>query len=78
MSQDKSRVRAEFREEMQEFKRRRIIEEALRLFYERGYDGTSVDALAATIGVTKPEAFMAGDRGFRKGTTTRSVPSKPT
>lgn len=54
MSQDKSRVRAEFREEMQEFKRRRIIEEALRLFYERGYDGTSVDALAATIGVTKP------------------------
>jgi len=24
------------------------------------------------------EAFMAGDRGFRKGTTPRSAPSKPT
>ena len=24
------------------------------------------------------EAFMAGDRGFRKGTATRSAPSKPT
>ena len=24
------------------------------------------------------EAFMAGDRGFRKGTAARSAPSKPT
>ena len=24
------------------------------------------------------EAFMAGDRGFKKGTTTRSTPSKLT
>ena len=24
------------------------------------------------------EAFMAGDRGFKKGTATRSTPSKPT
>jgi len=41
-------------QEVQEYKRSRIIEEALRLFYERGYDGTSVDALASEIGVTKP------------------------
>lgn len=47
-------ARVSLRDEMQEYKRSRIIEEALRLFYERGYDGTSVDALAAEIGVTKP------------------------
>ena len=38
--------------------------------------GEAVDAV--TLIPHMLEAFMAGDRGFRKGTTTRSVPSKPT
>ena len=38
--------------------------------------GDAVDA--ATLIPHMLEAFMAGDRGFRKGTATRSVPSKPT
>lgn len=42
------------REEIKEFKRTRIIEEASKLFFERGYDGTSVDLLAQGLGVTKP------------------------
>lgn len=42
------------REELREFKRSRIIEEAQRLFYERGYEATSVDTLASSLSVTKP------------------------
>lgn len=42
------------REEIREYKRSRIIEEASKLFFERGYEGTSVDVLAQELGVTKP------------------------
>lgn len=42
------------REELRSFKRERILEEAGRLFYERGYHGTSLDAIAERLGVTKP------------------------
>ena len=38
--------------------------------------GEAVDA--ATLIPHMLEAFMAGDRGFRKGTATRSAPTKPT
>ena len=38
--------------------------------------GEAVDAV--TLIPHMLEAFMAGDRGFRKGTTARSAPSKPT
>ena len=38
--------------------------------------GEAVDAV--TLIPHMLEAFMAGDRGFRKGTVTRSTPSKPT
>lgn len=38
--------------------------------------GETVDAV--TLIPHMLEAFMAGDRGFRKGTATRSTPSKPT
>ena len=38
--------------------------------------GEAVDAV--TLIPHMLEAFMAGDRGFRKGTVTRSAPSKPT
>lgn len=42
------------RAELHALKRARIVDAAVRLFYERGYDGTTVDALAADIGVAKP------------------------
>lgn len=42
------------REELQALKRERIVAEAVRLFYERGYTGTTLDDVAAALGVTKP------------------------
>ena len=42
------------REEVREFKRQRILEVAERLFYEGGFDATSVDIVASELGVTKP------------------------
>ncbi|HEY8289697.1 MAG TPA: TetR/AcrR family transcriptional regulator, partial [Acetobacteraceae bacterium] len=32
----------------------RILEEAVKLFYERGFNGTTLDDIAAELGVTKP------------------------
>lgn len=40
--------------EISDFKRRRIREEASHLFYERGYEGTTIDAIAQRLDVTKP------------------------
>lgn len=42
------------REEVQAFKRERILQEAVALFYERGFTGTTLDDIAARLGVTKP------------------------
>ncbi len=42
------------REELREFKRSRIVDAASRLFYERGYEATSIDSLASELNVTKP------------------------
>lgn len=42
------------REEILAYKRERIIEEAVKLFYERGFTGTTLDDIAAELGVTKP------------------------
>ncbi|HMM72800.1 MAG TPA: TetR/AcrR family transcriptional regulator [Rhodocyclaceae bacterium] len=42
------------REQLRSFKRERILEVAGQLFYERGYHGTSLDALAERLGVSKP------------------------
>lgn len=42
------------REEIQTLKRERIVAEAVRLFYERGYTGTTLDDISAALGVTKP------------------------
>jgi AcrR family transcriptional regulator len=42
------------REEIHAYKRDRIIEEAVKLFYERGFTGTTLDDIAAELGVTKP------------------------
>lgn len=40
--------------EISDFKRRRIREEASHLFFEQGYEGTTIDAIAQRLNVTKP------------------------
>jgi AcrR family transcriptional regulator len=42
------------REEIAEFKRASVLKEATRQFYEKGYDGTRIEEIGATLGVTKP------------------------
>ncbi|MFT6288084.1 MAG: AcrR family transcriptional regulator [Alcanivorax sp.] len=42
------------KEEIADFKRRRIREEACHLFYKKGYEGTTIDAIAQSLDVTKP------------------------
>lgn len=42
------------REEVREFKRAKIVDQAALCFYERGYEATSIDLLAAELNVTKP------------------------
>src|ERR1700722_15631093 len=42
------------RDEILAYKRERIVEEAVKLFYERGFTGTTLDDIAAELGVTKP------------------------
>ena len=37
------------RDELKSFKKERILEEAERLFYERGFRGTSLDAIAESL-----------------------------
>ena len=39
--------------EVDEFKRRRILEEAIEQFFEKGYEATSLESIADGIGVTK-------------------------
>ena len=42
------------RDEIIAYKRERILEEAVALFYARGFSGTTLDDIAAELGVTKP------------------------
>ena len=42
------------REEITAYKRERILEEAVKLFYERGFSGTTLDDIAGKLWVTKP------------------------
>jgi AcrR family transcriptional regulator len=42
------------REEITAYKRERVLEEAVKLFYERGFSGTTLDDIAGKLGVTKP------------------------
>jgi AcrR family transcriptional regulator len=42
------------REEILAYKRERILEEAVKLFYARGFNATTLDDIAAELGVTKP------------------------
>jgi len=43
--------------EVSDFKRRRIREEASHLFFELGYEGTTLDAIAQRLEVTKPYLY---------------------
>ena len=42
------------RDEVKGFKRDRILEAATQLFYERGFTGTTMQAVADRLQVTKP------------------------
>jgi AcrR family transcriptional regulator len=42
------------KDEVAALKRERVIGAAVELFYERGYDNTTLDAVAERLGVTKP------------------------
>jgi AcrR family transcriptional regulator len=53
-SRKTSRSPTGLKEELSDFKRRRIREEACHLFYENGYEGTTIDAIAQRLDVTKP------------------------
>src|SRR5262252_10576251 len=62
------------REEILAYKRERIIEEAVKLFYERGFTGTTLDDIAAELGVTKPFIYTH----FRSKTDLLAALCKPT
>ena len=42
------------KDEVSALKRQRILEEASRLFFEKGYSGSTLEALAGRLEVTKP------------------------
>jgi len=42
------------RDEILAYKRERILEEAVKLIYQRGFTATTLDDIAAELGVTKP------------------------
>ena len=44
----------QLKNEVQEFKRLRILEEARELFFMQGYEATTLDAIADRLNVTKP------------------------
>jgi AcrR family transcriptional regulator len=46
------------REELRAFKRERILEEVLALFWQRGFHGTTLDAVAERLQVTKPFIYQ--------------------
>lgn len=50
------------REQLRNFKKERILEEALRLFYERGFRGTSLEAIAESMEMTKPFVYGVYER----------------
>jgi AcrR family transcriptional regulator len=49
------------RDEVKELKRKRILDAASELFFERGYKGTSVEAIASRLHVTKPFIYYHFD-----------------
>lgn len=62
------------REEILAYKRERILEEAVKLFYQRGFTGTTLDDIAAELGVTKPFIYTH----FRSKTDLLAALCRPT
>jgi len=62
------------REEILAYKRERILEKAVKLFYQRGFTGTTLDDIAAELGVTKPFIYTH----FRSKTDLLAALCKPT
>jgi len=62
------------RDEILAYKRERILQEAVALFYERGFAGTTLDDIAAELGVTKPFIYTH----FRSKTDLLAAVCKPT
>lgn len=62
------------RDEVQAFKRDRIVQEAVALFYERGFVATTLDDIAAKLGVTKPFIYTH----FKSKTDLLAAICKPT
>ncbi len=54
--------RPAIRDELRQLKKDRILEEAVKLFYERGFRGTSMDAIADSLDMTKPFVYAAFER----------------
>ena len=51
--QPEKRVKGSIKGEIAEFKRKQILDAAVELFHRNGYHGTSVDAIAGVLGVSK-------------------------
>jgi AcrR family transcriptional regulator len=48
---------SELKNEVIAFKKKRILEEAAHLFFQHGYEGTTLDAIAQQLQVTKPYLY---------------------
>lgn len=53
---------ATIRDEVRSLKRDKILDVAAQLFSERGYHGTSIDAICGELGVTKPFIYYHFER----------------
>jgi AcrR family transcriptional regulator len=62
------------RDEILAYKRERILQEAVALFYARGFTGTTLDDIAAELGVTKPFIYTH----FRSKTDLLAAICRPT
>jgi len=54
MASPREQKNAGIRDEIAALKRTRIVGAAIELFYEKGYENTTLDAVAERLGVTKP------------------------
>ncbi|MBB5707044.1 TetR/AcrR family transcriptional regulator [Sphingopyxis panaciterrulae] len=52
-----ARSKRSIKAEIDEIKRREILAEAVRLFYENGFDTTTLESIADALGVTKPYIY---------------------
>ena len=57
LAEAEERAQGDLKTEVASLKRQRIMEAATKLFAAQGFHGTSVDAIAAAIGVTKPVIY---------------------